>query len=235
MPSPSIATDTSHLIKPHKPQSGYSITTSHLCPHVAAADHIFSWDTLRACHWAELAKSLPGPLVESAMMAIRGGYAPNTKSTYATGPLHFTQFYDKWDIAEEDHMPAKYPLLCTFIGEHKGLVAGGTVQSWMLGLHSWHIAHHAPWHGDDDWVKLAHISANKEGTSHKLALRLPISIEHLLALHHVLNLSHPFHAAIWAAAFWELFTLLHLFLPDSYWTPCTGLHYTHSLGIRNSL
>ena len=24
-------------------------------------------------------------------------------------------------------------------------------------------------------------------------------------------------------------------LLDSYWNPCTGLHYTHSLGIRNSL
>ena len=97
-------------------------------------------------------------------------------------------------------MPAKYPLLCAFIGEHKGLVAGGTVRSWMSGLRSWHIVHHAPWYGDDDWVKLARVSANKEGTSHKLAPRSPISIEHLLALHHVLNLSNSFHAAIWDAA-----------------------------------
>ena len=173
---------------------------------MAAADCIFSWDTpFGARHQAELAKSLPGPLVESAMMAIRGGYAPNTKSTYAAGLLCFTQFCDKWDIAEEDRMPVKYPLLCTFIGEHKGLIAGGTVRSWMSGLRSWHIVHHAPWYGDDDWVKLARVSANKEGTSHKLALRSPISIEHLLVLRRVLNLSHPFHAAIWAAAlaaFW---------------------------------
>ena len=203
---PSVATDTSRLIKPRKPQSGRSIATSHLRPHVAAADRIFSWDTpFGARHRAELAESLPAPLVESAMMAIRGGYAPNTKSTYAAGLLRFTQFCDKWDIAEEDRMPAKYPLLCAFIGEHKGLVAGGTVRSWMSGLRSWHIVHHAPWYGDDDWVKLARVSANKEGTSHKLPLRSPISIEHLLALHRVLNISNPFHAAIWAAAlaaFW---------------------------------
>ena len=102
-------------------------------------------------------------------------------------------------------MPAKYPLLCAFIGEHKGWVAGGTVRSWMSGLRSWHIVHHAPWYGDDDWVKLACISANKEGTSHKLAPRSPISIEHLLALRRILDISNPFHAAIWAAAlaaFW---------------------------------
>jgi len=133
---------------------------------------------------AELAESLPTPIVESAMMAIQGGYAPNTRSTYAAGLLHFTQFCDKWDIAEEDCMPAKYPLLCAFISKHKGLVTGGTIQSWMSGLHSWHIIHHAPWYGDDDWVKLACVSTNKEGTSHKLALRSPISIEHLLALCH---------------------------------------------------
>ena len=102
-------------------------------------------------------------------------------------------------------MPAKYSLLCAFISEHKGQVASSTIRSWMSGLHSWHIVHHAPWYGDDDWVKLACVSASKEGTSHKLAPRMPISIEHLLALHHILNLSNSFHAAIWAAAlaaFW---------------------------------
>jgi hypothetical protein len=31
---------------------------------------------------------------------------------------------------------------------------------------------HAPWYGGDDWVHLARTSANKEGTKHKLALRL---------------------------------------------------------------
>ena len=39
-----------------------------------------------------------------------------------------------------------------------------------------------------------------EGTRHRRPLRAPVSIEHLLTLQRALNLSNPFHAAIWAVA-----------------------------------
>jgi hypothetical protein len=138
-------------------------------------------------------------------MSIRGALAPNTKNTYGAGPLRFTQFCDEWDIDEEARMPASYALLCAFIGEHKGKQAGNTIRSWLSGIRSWHIVNHAPWYGDDDWVRLARISANKEGSIHKMPLRSPISIEHLLALRRVLNLSNPFHAAVWAVALCAFF------------------------------
>jgi len=138
-------------------------------------------------------------------MAVWGALAPNTKSTYGAGPLRFTQFCDKWGISEEDHMPADYALLCTFIGEFKGLQSGNTIRSWLSGLCSWHVMNHAPWHGDDNWVHLACTSANKEGTSHKLALWAPISIEHLSCLCCALDLSNPFHAAVWAVALMTFF------------------------------
>ena len=148
----------------------------------------------------DVARRLPPPLVESAMMAVRGALAPSTKSTYAAGPLRFTQFCDKWGISEEARMPADYALLCAFIGEYKGLQSGNTIRSWLAGLRSWHIMNHAPWHGDDSWVHLARTSANKEGAKHKLALRAPVSIEHLSCLRRALDLSTPFHAAVWAVA-----------------------------------
>ena len=72
---------------------------------------------------------------------------------------------------------------------------------------------------------------NKEGTKHKCPLRAPVSIEHLLALRHALNLSTPFHAAVWALALCtffgcqrlgelavttaQYFTVPHLFLQES--------------------
>ena len=151
-------------------------------------------------HQAHVAQRVPPPLVQSAMMAVQGALAPNTKSTYATGPLCFTQFCDKWGITEEARMPADYALLCAFIGEYKGLQSGNTICSWLAGLCSWHIMNHAPWYGDDGWVHLAQISANREGTKHKLALHAPVSIEHLSCLRRTLDLSTPFHAAVWAVA-----------------------------------
>jgi len=203
--SKSLLTPSAHapsrIIQPGKPQSGRTIAPSHLRPHVATADRLFSWDTPYGVrHRDELARALPPPLVNSALMAIRGALAPNTKSTYGAGPLRFTQFCDKWDIAEEDRMPASYPLLCAFIGEHKGLQSGNTIKSWMSGLHSWHVVNHAPWYGDDNWVQLACTLANKEGTKHRKPLRAPVSIEHLSCLRHAIDLSNSFHAAVFSAA-----------------------------------
>jgi hypothetical protein len=137
-----------------------------------------------------------GKLHDSAMMSIRGAYAPNTKSTYAAGTLRFTQFCDTWSIDEEARMPASYPLLCAFIGEYKGRQSGNTIRSWLSGIRAWHTINHVPWFGDDEWVQLARISANKEGSKHKRPLRAPVSIEHLLALRRALNISTPFHAAV---------------------------------------
>ena len=139
------------------------------------------------------------------MMSIHSAYAPNTKSTYAAGTLHFTQFCDTWGINEEARMPASYPLLCAFIGEHKGRQSRNTICSWLSGIHAWHTVNHAPWFGNDEWVHLAHISTNKEGTKHKWPLRAPVSIEHLLVLCCSLHLSTPFHTAIWALALCAFF------------------------------
>jgi hypothetical protein len=206
LPKPSttsskISNSSFRVIRARKPQSGRSIADNDLRPHVPAAERIFSWHTpFGSRHHADVANRLPAPLVESAMMAVRGALAPNTKSTYAAGPLRFTQFCDKWGITEEARMPADYALLCAFIGEYKGLQSGNTIRSWLAGLRSWHIMNHAPWHGDDSWVHLARTSANKEGTKHKLPLRAPVSIEHLSCLRRALDLSNPFHAAVWAVA-----------------------------------
>jgi hypothetical protein len=197
---------SSRNIKPRKPQSGRHTTQNVLRPHVPAADRLFAWDTPHAArHRQHLLTSLPPQLVQSVMMAIRSAYAPNTKSTYAAGTLHFTQFCDTWGIDEEERMPASYPPLCAFIGEHKGKRSGNTIHSWLSGIRAWHIVNHGPWFGDDKWVQLARISANKEGTKHKRPLRAPVSIEHLLALHHSLNISTPLHAAIWALALCAFF------------------------------
>ena len=95
--SPKSPASSSRLIRARKPQSGRAIAYNELRPHVPAAERIFSWRTpFGSRHQADVAQRLPPPLVESAMMAVRGALAPNAKSTYAAGPLCFTQFCDKW-------------------------------------------------------------------------------------------------------------------------------------------
>ena len=75
----------------------------------------------------------------------------------------------------------------------------------MSGIHVWHLANHASWLGDDNWVQMACASANKEGSHHKRALRAPISIEHLTALLKAIDISTSFHAAVWAVALTTFF------------------------------
>ena len=64
------------------------------------------------------------------------------------------------------------------------------------------LAYHEPCSlvGNDDWVHLTCTSANKEGVKHKPPPGSPVSIEHLSCLHCSLDLSNPFHTAIWAVA-----------------------------------
>src|ERR1700678_1490320 len=95
-------------------------------------------------------------------------------------------------------MPASYALLCAFIGEYKATVSGKTIKSWLLGIWAFHIANRAEWQGNNTWVKMARISASRQGTHHKRPLCSPVSIEHLLTLFRALTIHDPFHAAIWA-------------------------------------
>jgi hypothetical protein len=187
--------------KPRKPQPDRVLATSTFRPQVMAVDRIFSWRTpYGLAHDASLLAELPPDLVESAKMSITGALATSSRSTYAAGLLRFNQFCDRWEISEGARMPASYALLCAFIGNYKGSISGKTIKSWLSGVRAWHLTNHAPWYGDDKWVQMARISANKEGSRHKRPLRAPVSIEHLLALRRAITPSNHFHAAIWAVA-----------------------------------
>jgi hypothetical protein len=187
--------------KPRNPWPDRILATSIFRPRVMAADRLFSWRTpYGLSHDEMLLAELPPALVESAKLSISGALAISTRSTYAAGILRFNQFCDKWQISEGARMPASYALLCAFIGNYKGLNSGRTIRSWLSGIRAWHLTNHAPWYGDDKWVQMARISANKEGSRHKRPLRAPVSIEHLLALRKAITLTNHFHAAVWAVA-----------------------------------
>ena len=187
--------------KPRKARPDRALISSPFRPRVMAVDRLFSWRTpYGLSHDESLLAELPPALVESAKISIMGALATSSRSTYAAGLLRFNQFCDKWQISEDARMPASYALLCAFIGNYKGTTSGKTIKSWLSGLRAWHLTNHAPWYGDDKWVQMARISANKEGSRYKRPLRAPVSIEHLLALRRAITISTPFHAAVWAVA-----------------------------------
>jgi hypothetical protein len=90
------------------------------------------------------------------------------------------------------------PASAAFVSQCHGHYAGNTICSWLSGICSWHVYHQAEWHGDEDWVQQACITANKEGTTFQRPPRTPVSLDHLYALKLHFDLSSPLHAAVWA-------------------------------------
>ncbi|KAJ3506692.1 hypothetical protein NMY22_g17166 [Coprinellus aureogranulatus] len=107
-------------------------------------------------------------------------------------------------------MPASYVLLAAFNADISGTVAGGTARSWMAAVRSWHVFHHAPWHGGDEWVKLTRSCTSKEGVEFEKPPRAPVSMEHLVVLRDALDISQPFDAAVWAIALVTFFACRRL-------------------------
>jgi hypothetical protein len=77
----------------------------------------------------------------------------------------------------------------------------------MAGLHFWHIFNGAEWFGNNSEL----LAKVKGGVSKMVPpssireKRPPVTIEHMLKLHEVLDLSVAFDAAVWACAcvcFW---------------------------------
>ena len=195
--------------QPRRSLSGREMAHKDLRPRVPAANRLFSWRTPHGLtHNETLLEELPPQLVEIAKTSIMGAFAPSTRSIYSAGILRFNQFCDRWSIPESTRMPASHALLCAFIGSHK--VSGRTIKSWLSGIRAFHLVNQAEWYGDNSWVHMARVSASKEGPRHKRPLRSPVSIEHLLVLHGALDMSNPFHVAVWAVALTTFFGCRHL-------------------------
>lgn len=197
--SESPPSDISALLPINKGRNAPKIIPSDFRPNVPAGDRIFAWDTPYAIRHRHGMK-LPVSLQRSCILAVLGGLAGTTRTTYGAGILRFTQFCDTWRIPEDDRMPASYPLLCAFLGSIRGKAAPGTMNSYMSGIRAWHVFHHAPWHGDDSWVTNARSAVSKAGSHLTKPPRAPVSLEHLVVLRRELDLATPLHAAIWAVA-----------------------------------
>lgn len=177
------------------------VISSPFLPQVPAKDRIRSWsspysEARRSAHY----QSLPPPLVNLAYQTVDKGLVEGTQVTYGAGLKSFHIFCDKTGVDHHQRMPASAVLITAFIGFYSGTVDGDTMRSWLSGVRAWHVAHGAHWNGDDEWVSLGRATANREGAKFSRKPRPPVTIEHLHALRNALDLSSPFHAAVWATA-----------------------------------
>jgi len=216
-------------------RSALAVEPSPFRPPVIAAHRLAAWSSPFAKRHRQLLKSsLPPTFVDSAYRVVHDALADSTRTTYAAGLLRFQQFCDAWKISEEDRMPASPALLTSFVAHCSGLYAGNTIHSWISGIRSWHVLNQAEWHGDCEWVNLARVAANKSGVNHKRAPRAPVSLEHLRVLRQQLDISLPFHAAVWATALTTFFGCRRLgeTTIKSHSTFNTAYHATRSSPIR---
>ena len=182
-PSPIIPSLGPRVIQPRRPQHGRAIQKSSLRPHVAAANRIYAWRTPYAeRNRAELEAELPGSLAAQTLLAVRGGLAQSSASTYAAGPLRFTQFCDTHGISEEARMPASHRLVSAFVSQHIAKVGGGTVSSLLTGLRAWHLYNmRMRWELSDGWIVLSGKEWSKRGRGRLWWRRLQRRMHHWYA------------------------------------------------------
>ncbi|KAF5368224.1 hypothetical protein D9615_010528 [Tricholomella constricta] len=205
------------------PSGANSYHPSPLRPVVPADQCLLMWTTPHSSSaQASLDSQLPVENQSQILLRFLDSLSPSTRQSYGAGLLRFTQFCDRLHISETLRMPASDALLSAFVADAAGSCSGESVRNWLHGLRAWHVLNRAEWHGRDLLVRSLQRSANKLGSPFKRPLRNPISGEHLLCLHHHLDVHSPCGAATWAAAlaaFWGCRRLGELLPPSAAFDP----------------
>ncbi|KAG2341709.1 DNA breaking-rejoining enzyme [Suillus weaverae] len=192
--------------KPRKPKNGNKLHPSLYHLHVLAHEHIRRWLAPHSNNFHNLIlEELPMADVLQLLDMMLISIEPKTRENYGAGLLHFDQFCDSHNIAEDRRMPASDRLLASFIASCARKVATTTAQSWLAGLHFWHNLHSAQWNGNAllqiSMARLAKLVPD----SSKRPCHPPVTLDHMHALFRGLDLLNVFDAAVFGVAcvaFW---------------------------------
>ncbi|KII83019.1 hypothetical protein PLICRDRAFT_119933 [Plicaturopsis crispa FD-325 SS-3] len=196
-----LRTSDERTRKPRKPKIGNTIVPSSYRPFVLASDRLRDWNTPYSTSFISQARQfLGGPAYDHMREVALISCEPKTRSGYGAGLLRFTQYCDALGIPEADRMPASELLLAGFASSAAAKVSGGAADTWLAGVHKWHVIHSAPWHGGALLsAVLTGVEKCTPATSRR-ELRPPITFEHMQALFAGLNLKNTRDAAVWAVA-----------------------------------
>jgi hypothetical protein len=130
-------------------------------------------------------------------MVIIASLTKESRSTYTSGLVHFTQFCDEHAIPETCCMPASEQLLAIFIANRSaGFISVETTKIWLQGLQLWHLLNGAPWFGNKLLTCITKGIAALAPNSAFKEKREAITIEHIEALDCALDHSNTFDVAV---------------------------------------
>jgi len=205
--------------RPRKPKRGCEYVPSTLRPFVCASDRIMAWHTpFSSSFHSSLRAELSVPAISCLFEVLLLSLDENTRSVYGAGLLRFHQFCDTMTVPEHKRMPASEILLAAFAATAAAKVSRSCLDSWLAGIHFWHIFNGAPWHGANSEL-LTKIKTGVSKTvpdSSRRVKRPPVTIEHMHVLREGLDLTNSFDSAVWACAtiaFWGCCRLGELVIP----------------------
>nr|GAT43274.1 predicted protein [Mycena chlorophos] len=168
-------------------------------PLLPAPMRLLGWSTTFGLSFIANHPHIPAEEQAKARAAIVNSLALASLSSYAAGPLRFTQFCDRIAVPEHLRMPAEPYLLCCWIADSIGSHGLSSAKGWLNGVAFWHHVNLAPWYGDEPGVKKTLRAIDKDKVFVRPP-RPPLSISHLQCIRDNLDITTPFGAAQWALA-----------------------------------
>ena len=136
----------------------------------------------------------------SVRNALNLAWAPATRSRYEVSIKEYLAFCDNEKVPQEARLPAGEMLLAMFAASLVGKIAGSTINAKISAVKAWHIQHNQPWRGNTLLQYVLKGAANATPEKSKQERRLPITIDMLKDLFHVLLV--PRRRARWRAMTW---------------------------------
>ncbi|PBK92711.1 hypothetical protein ARMGADRAFT_1104259 [Armillaria gallica] len=147
---------------------------------------------------------------------IAKAWAEATRSKHRSGLKAYHSFCDAQNIPQQDHLPAKEELLCTFASSFAGQMTGDAICSKLNGIRAFHIQNNLPYNNGIQ-LKYTLIGLDKQAPADsKQIKRPPITKEMLDMLHEELDLEDPRDITIFALATMAFYAQVQLgeLVPD---------------------
>lgn len=145
---------------------------------------------------------------------ISRSWATSTSRKYSNAVEHFFRFCDSLDIPLYSRLPASEYILCAFVADSAGKIAGGTISSKISAIKAWHTQNNQFWNGRQRLKAVLTGAEKMTPDSSRRPERPPVTIQMITMLYHDLDHNNTLDVAIYFAAccaFWCQIRLGELF------------------------